>query len=521
LRVGIIGARNNINVANLREFLSVAIPIFERFFAPIMVHIAGSVCDWFQLDDARFIRRIGRVESVADFYRSIDVACIPLRSSTGIKIKTGEALSFGLPIVSHAHAFEGYAACHPFHTMADFNEMAYRLVEIAFDREQLSELRAASGRAAIATKASIASTIAKSWHLVKQRRRAIVYCVAATAFSPHAAERCAFLSTLEYLTSLADVVVLIVAGPVEALLGAGSELESRARFVVASPLVAADDQLATALRDRGYENGEIDKTLDRFAQTLVVVDAFSELLTGIGPFAGRAIFRAELIAQTSPVEPQLPAITTLLKAFSYSVVSVAHASACASVLSAESAAEIVTMPCCWRSVEVNRLIPRQQQPTCALVLSDGRVRGLAALTRLLDQLDFKPILVVPLGVDVDRFVESQAKIIVARDLILALSKRDQKLPGIALDLSFGALGLQYVRELLLRLNVPMITADTDVLHPSIVSPRATGRACTYEGIAAKILMAVRDHVRPGINDDEIQQDDAWTWLRLYGFDTLQ
>ena len=155
LRVGIIGARNNLNLRNLQEFLSLAIPVFEKYFAPVMIHVAGSLCDWMPSADERFVKLLGRVDDVEEFYRSVDVICVPLRVSTGLKIKTSEALSFGMPVVSLDHGFEGFSACHPYHGLRDFADMAGRLIDIAFDRDLLQDLRTASLRAARLTERAI------------------------------------------------------------------------------------------------------------------------------------------------------------------------------------------------------------------------------------------------------------------------------------------------------------------------------------------------------------------------------
>ena len=51
-------------------------------------------------------------------YEQVDAVLAPMSFSTGLKIKIGEALAAGLPIISHAHAFEGYPATHAFHQCA-------------------------------------------------------------------------------------------------------------------------------------------------------------------------------------------------------------------------------------------------------------------------------------------------------------------------------------------------------------------------------------------------------------------
>ncbi|MGF7206203.1 hypothetical protein GGE65_000764 [Skermanella aerolata] len=145
LSVGTIGANNSINVINLQRFLDVAVPIFTKYMAPLKIVIAGGQCDSIEnrYPDA-FVELLGRVADVGDFYDSIDTVIAPMEFSTGLKIKVCEALTRGIPVVSHKHAFEGYPPCHPAHECEDFEEMAMHLVRLAFAPEGLNELRSAS-----------------------------------------------------------------------------------------------------------------------------------------------------------------------------------------------------------------------------------------------------------------------------------------------------------------------------------------------------------------------------------------
>ena len=131
-RVGVIGARNNVNRMNIGEFLREAEPIFRNAFAPVKIVIAGSVCELLEDAASPFVELVGLVDDVEDFYRSVVIAwrcrCGARRAS---RSRPGEALSFGLPVLSLAHAFEGYEPANKFHALADFKEMAEAIVELS------------------------------------------------------------------------------------------------------------------------------------------------------------------------------------------------------------------------------------------------------------------------------------------------------------------------------------------------------------------------------------------------------
>lgn len=528
LRVGVIAAGNNFNLTNLRDFLGVAIPIFERFFAPVLICIAGGVCDRLRGYDERFVRLIGRLDDVEDFYRSVDLVGITMQTSTGLKTKTGEAIAFGLPVVSLDHGFEGYAARHPLHTLANFAAMAERLVDIAFDRELLPGLRAASLSAARATEIDIEATIEKTWQLITPMRRAVIFCVSTVVFNDEAVERSAFLSSLEYLGAMANVTILVIEGSIEPLLSAGREAEDKARVVVASSLVDSDRHIA-ALAARGLAIARIEDVFAGYGQKIVIVDALSEDLLDIGPTGGIVVLRAELLAQKIAIEPRVEAIGGLLRKFARPVVMAPQSSPILAALAARSEAEIVMAPCCWRSDATRHQIGSRRRLRRALILADPRLRGLSLLVELLRDLGLEPILVRALFPVPDPppapAVGHAIDWLSAPEYLLGLTGGRGMLPAFALDLSFGALGLQYLRELLRRLGVPIIGADAAVPQPSVVAPDDADYVHTYEGLVAQILSAARgrpvgDEAQRHRIDLELEGDGGWAWLWRYGFNSL-
>ncbi len=144
LTVGIVGAYNNINLVNTRVFLEMALPIFEKYMVPIKILLAGSMCKGLQDIDHPFVEQLGRVESLDDFYAQLDIALVPMTFSTGLKIKVGEALAYGVPLIAHAHAYEGYPVYHAWQTMESLEAVVEAAVEVAYDYRIIGNLQEAS-----------------------------------------------------------------------------------------------------------------------------------------------------------------------------------------------------------------------------------------------------------------------------------------------------------------------------------------------------------------------------------------
>ena len=160
LRFGIVGARNNVNLANVRTFLETARHYIERTLLPMEIHIAGSCCDDLAANrHPLFVRLIGRVSAMTDFYRDVDAVLAPMTFSTGLKIKVGEALSLGKAVIAHAHAFEGYRPTHAFHQLDSFQAIMWACKEVVKAPERISDLEDASMRSAMASARTVAASL--------------------------------------------------------------------------------------------------------------------------------------------------------------------------------------------------------------------------------------------------------------------------------------------------------------------------------------------------------------------------
>ncbi len=144
LRAGIIGARNNVNRRNIEQFLALALPLIEAYMAPVKLVLAGGCSDDFRDFEHPNVEIAGRVPTLDGFYREMDVILAPMRFSTGLKIKVAEALASGAPLLSTAHAMDGYPATDPRHMLPDLHAVAAELVRLSFAPEGLASLAAAS-----------------------------------------------------------------------------------------------------------------------------------------------------------------------------------------------------------------------------------------------------------------------------------------------------------------------------------------------------------------------------------------
>ena len=105
--------------------------------------VAGSICDTLQEQPGPF-ERLGRVDTIGDFYDRVDVVVNPMSFGTGLKIKSVEAIFQGVPLLATESAMVGLPARHPFHTLANPESMATCLISTCFDEAMLGALGEAS-----------------------------------------------------------------------------------------------------------------------------------------------------------------------------------------------------------------------------------------------------------------------------------------------------------------------------------------------------------------------------------------
>jgi polysaccharide pyruvyl transferase WcaK-like protein/glycosyltransferase involved in cell wall biosynthesis len=104
-RVLFLGSRNQANVDGIEFFLA---NVWPRVADDVELLIAGGVCD--VIDIPPGVKTMPVVADVADAYAQADIAIVPNRFGTGLKIKTIEAMGRGLATVTTQVGAEGLEA---------------------------------------------------------------------------------------------------------------------------------------------------------------------------------------------------------------------------------------------------------------------------------------------------------------------------------------------------------------------------------------------------------------------------
>lgn len=104
------------------------------------LHLAGPICRALDETHPPFLVKHGFVPDPADFYRAVDVAVNPNIGGSGLKIKSVEALGYGLPLYATAEGMLGICAPQAPHVCADVPQMVRAM---AADLAANPDLRAA------------------------------------------------------------------------------------------------------------------------------------------------------------------------------------------------------------------------------------------------------------------------------------------------------------------------------------------------------------------------------------------
>lgn len=108
--VGYLGSGNPFNVRSIRDCAVelLTAPDLTRHFRFVL---AGSICSRFVRPPKPF-ELLGTVDDLHDFYCDVDIVLNPMLGGTGLKIKSLEALSFGLPLLGTDDAWAGISTAN-------------------------------------------------------------------------------------------------------------------------------------------------------------------------------------------------------------------------------------------------------------------------------------------------------------------------------------------------------------------------------------------------------------------------
>lgn len=137
--IGIISSGHNQDLDAVEKFIKL---FLERKPKNIKLKICGMVCKSLhkQYIDSS-IEYLFLVDDLKDFYRTIDLCIIPPEGGTGLKIKSVEALSYGVPIVSTSHGFEGIESGSKFHQAKNIEKLLEYIHEIIENPSLLTKLK--------------------------------------------------------------------------------------------------------------------------------------------------------------------------------------------------------------------------------------------------------------------------------------------------------------------------------------------------------------------------------------------
>jgi glycosyltransferase involved in cell wall biosynthesis len=217
LRVGFLGANNLVNLVNMRRFLESYLRAQEIYVPNLTLDVAGNVCSQLQAKGPG-LNLLGRVERIEDFYDNVDVVIAPLMFSTGIKIKVGEALSFGKPVVATENGFDGYAATDKFHALKSYDDVARALVSLSFDRERLMVLENRSALAARMARRSYEDGCRSLSRAVRRLSKMIVLVTDQPIWSGETAQQERLAQWIQLFAYMGRAVVLYVgSAPLETI----------------------------------------------------------------------------------------------------------------------------------------------------------------------------------------------------------------------------------------------------------------------------------------------------------------
>lgn len=136
LIVGYLAGPHYPNVVALKKFLE-NFPKTER----VKLLIGGGISVFFNSDEGRNIEVLGRVNSLDEFYSKCDLCINPDTLVSGLKIKTLEAMVYGLPVICTEASSTGLGSLENLHNLRTEKDVALSVLKLADSPESLRELK--------------------------------------------------------------------------------------------------------------------------------------------------------------------------------------------------------------------------------------------------------------------------------------------------------------------------------------------------------------------------------------------
>jgi glycosyltransferase involved in cell wall biosynthesis len=136
---GFMGSDHPFNIFGLKALIKE----FRREarWAPIELLVAGNVTRHLSEEERRYVRSLGYVRSIEEFYAAVDIVVSPLDYGSGLKIKVTEAIAMGIPILATRHSAQGTDLMGEL-VVPDVPALAARMADIGRQRPSFSRLEA-------------------------------------------------------------------------------------------------------------------------------------------------------------------------------------------------------------------------------------------------------------------------------------------------------------------------------------------------------------------------------------------
>ncbi|GMA77191.1 hypothetical protein GCM10025880_36080 [Methylorubrum aminovorans] len=143
-RIGFLGHGNDPNLFSIGRFIRA----WRDGWTPDRPElvIGGEICRSLPGVEGPGVRLLGYLDRLEDFYAQADLVVAPMLMGSGLKMKVGEALSFGRPVIGTEIGLEGFEPVEPAHRCRDAEAVKQAVLAVAGDAEALARLTRASER---------------------------------------------------------------------------------------------------------------------------------------------------------------------------------------------------------------------------------------------------------------------------------------------------------------------------------------------------------------------------------------
>lgn len=143
-RIGFLGHGNDPNLFSIGRFIRA----WRDGWTPDRPElvIGGEICRSLPGAEGPGVRLLGYLDQLADFYAQADLVVAPMLMGSGLKMKVGEALAFGRPVIGTEIGLEGFEPVEPAHRCRDAEAVKQAVLAVVDDAEALARLTRASER---------------------------------------------------------------------------------------------------------------------------------------------------------------------------------------------------------------------------------------------------------------------------------------------------------------------------------------------------------------------------------------